>query len=84
MFIFYSFATWILQMALLFCRRSVAVLRRGITREILELNQSQSLLKSRAVLNFHTSLKMSKEQMDELEKNPYFSKYADKIAKLQK
>ena len=26
---------------------------------------------------------MSKEQIDELKKNPYFDKYADKIAKLQ-
>ncbi len=27
---------------------------------------------------------MSKEQIEELQKNPYFDKYADKIAKLQK
>jgi len=33
---------------------------------------------------FHTTSNMSKEQMDELAKNPFFDKYADKIAKLQK
>jgi hypothetical protein len=32
----------------------------------------------------HTSAKMSKEQIEELKANPYFDKYADKIAKLQK
>ncbi len=33
---------------------------------------------------FGLTATMSKEQMDELEKNPYFEKYADKIAKMQK
>jgi hypothetical protein len=33
---------------------------------------------------FSTTSTMSKEQMEELQKNPYFEKYADKIAKLQK
>jgi hypothetical protein len=28
--------------------------------------------------------KLSQEQIDELKKNPFFDKYADKIAKLQK
>ena len=27
---------------------------------------------------------MSEEQIEELKKNPYYAKYADKIAKLQK
>jgi len=30
------------------------------------------------------SATMSKEQVEELKKNPYFEKYAQKIAKLQK
>ena len=30
-----------------------------------------------------TSSAMSKEQIEELQKNPYFEKYAGKIAKLQ-
>ena len=34
--------------------------------------------------SFHTSNIMSKEQIEELEKNPFFDKYADKIAKMQK
>jgi len=33
---------------------------------------------------FTTSKILSKEQIEELQKNPYFDKYADKIAKLQK
>jgi len=33
---------------------------------------------------FHTTSTMSKEQLEELAKNPFFDKYADKIAKLQK
>lgn len=33
---------------------------------------------------FTTSSIMSKEQIEELQKNPYFDKYAEKIAKLQK
>jgi len=33
---------------------------------------------------FWTSSIMSKEQMDELQKNPYYEKYAEKIAKMQK
>lgn len=33
---------------------------------------------------FSTSDILSKEQIEELQKNPYFDKYADKIAKLQK
>merc|ERR1719191_2075508 len=32
----------------------------------------------------HTTSTMSKEQIEELAKNPFFDKYADKIAKLQK
>ena len=32
---------------------------------------------------FQTSQRMSAEQIEELKKNPYFDKYADKIAKLQ-
>ena len=31
-----------------------------------------------------TSKVLSKEQMEELEKNPFFDKYKDKIAQLQK
>lgn len=41
-------------------------------------------LNRRILLGYHTSTTMSKEQMDELKANPYFDKYADKIAKLQK
>ena len=33
---------------------------------------------------FNTSNILSKEQMEELQKNPYFDKYAEKIAQLQK
>ena len=33
---------------------------------------------------FSTSKVLSKEQMEELEKNPFFDKYKDKIAQLQK
>ena len=33
---------------------------------------------------FTTTKILSKEQMEELQKNPYFDKYAEKIAKLQK
>ena len=35
---------------------------------------------------FHRQQKTNKEEedMDELQKNPYFAKYADKIAKMQK
>ena len=33
---------------------------------------------------FSTSKILSKEQMEELQKNPFFDKYAEKIAKLQK
>ncbi len=32
---------------------------------------------------FHTTVTMSEEQMRELQANPYFGKYADKIAKLK-
>jgi len=32
---------------------------------------------------FHATLKMSEEQVEEFKKNPYYAKYADKIAKLQ-
>jgi len=37
-----------------------------------------------ATRHFNTSTTMSKEQIEELQKNPFFDKYADKIAKLQK
>ncbi len=33
---------------------------------------------------FTMTSKLSQEQIDELKKNPFFDKYADKIAKLQK
>jgi len=33
---------------------------------------------------FSTSNILSKEQIEELQKNPFFDKYAEKIAKLQK
>ena len=33
---------------------------------------------------FSTTNILSKEKMEELQKNPYFDKYAEKIAKLQK
>ena len=33
---------------------------------------------------FSTSKILSKEQMEDLQKNPFFDKYAEKIAKLQK
>jgi hypothetical protein len=33
---------------------------------------------------FRMSSKLTQEQIDELKKNPFFDKYADKIAKLQK
>ena len=36
------------------------------------------------ILGFHATLKMSEEQVEEFKKNPYYAKYADKIAKLQK
>jgi len=37
-----------------------------------------------AIRMFTTSKVLSKEQIEELQKNPYFDKYAEKIAKLQK
>jgi len=36
------------------------------------------------IRSIHTSCMMSKEQIEDLEKNPFFEKYADKISKLQK
>jgi len=42
------------------------------------------LFKSPNLRMFTTTNIMSKEQIEELQKNPYFDKYADKIAKLQK
>jgi len=41
-------------------------------------------LGSSTTRHFNTSTTMSKEQIEELQKNPFFDKYADKIAKLQK
>ena len=48
-----------------------------------ELAPSLSLFKYQERM-FSTSKVLSKEQMEELEKNPFFDKYKDKIAQLQK
>jgi hypothetical protein len=44
---------------------------------------SSRTLRFQLCCKFHRSSAMSKEQIEELKKNPYFEKYADKIAKLQ-
>ena len=56
---------------------------RGIRPMALRLLlQTRTILRPRRL--FHTSSIMSKEQIDELEKNPFYEKYAGKISKLQK
>jgi ATP synthase F1 complex assembly factor 1 len=51
----------------------------GVGRNILTKPSSYRA----AVRGFRTSQTMSEEQIEELKKNPYFDKYADKLAKLQ-
>ena len=56
-------------------------------RQALKLSQTQLLkptLSTPANRMFTTSKVLSKEQIEELQANPYFDKYAEKIAKLQK
>ena len=64
------------------------LLRSSIWRQTLRHratgpNHFAPLLSYSCARSFHKSSIMSKEQIDELKKNPYFDKYADKIAKLQ-
>ena len=59
-------------------RQVLQVLR---PRQHLLLRPVRSLLDNSRTLS--TTVVMSKEQIEELQKNPYFDKYADKIAKLQ-
>ena len=46
--------------------------------------EKEDFLHSKFLPKENPFLILSKEQIEELQKNPYFDKYADKIAKLQK
>jgi len=54
----------------------------GLVRKSVKLN-SITRLSINKFRGFHTTNIMSEEQIEELKKNPYYAKYADKIAKLQ-
>jgi len=54
----------------------------GLVRKSVKLNSIARLSISK-FRGFHTTNIMSEEQIEELKKNPYYAKYADKIAKLQ-
>jgi len=56
----------------------------GLIRRVPRLSPSVFRTNSVANRGFQTTSIMSEEQIEELKKNPYFDKYADKIAKLQK
>jgi len=54
----------------------------GLVRKSVKLN-SITRLSINKFRGFHTTRIMSEEQIEELKNNPYYAKYADKIAKLQ-